>query len=74
LLKQTGRIQFLTGHKAKGLEFETVYHLNPYLCKDNEQDLNLRYVIQTRSYNRYYEIRSDRIDWKKEVSKTIRDS
>jgi superfamily I DNA/RNA helicase len=74
LLKQTGRIQFLTGHKAKGLEFETVYHLNPYLCKDNEQDLNLRYVIQTRSYNRYYEIRSDRIDWKKEVSNTVRNT
>lgn len=63
LLKQNGRIQFLTGHKSKGLEFDIVYHLNPYLCRDDEQDRNLRYVIQTRSANRYYEINAEKIEW-----------
>lgn len=53
----------MTGHKAKGLEFDTVYHLNPYLIGDDEQELNLRYVIQTRAANAYYEINSDNIRW-----------
>ena len=60
LFKQTGSIQLLTGHKAKGLEFETVYHLDPWLIKDcnGSQEKNLRYVIQTRSKSRYFEIDS----------------
>jgi DNA helicase-2/ATP-dependent DNA helicase PcrA len=60
LFKQQGSIQLLTGHKAKGLEFETVYHLDPWLIKDcnGSQEKNLRYVIQTRSKNRYFEIDS----------------
>lgn len=65
LLKQTGRINFLTGHRSKGLEFDTVYHLDPYLCRDTEQDRNLRYVIQTRSKHTYYEIDSNNIAWEK---------
>jgi hypothetical protein len=56
LFGQKGTIRLLTGHKAKGLEFDTVYHLDPWLIGDDEQELNLRYVIQTRSANRYYEI------------------
>lgn len=58
VLSQKGSIRLMTGHKAKGLEFETVFHLDPWLCKDTEQDLNLRYVIQTRSLDTYYEINS----------------
>lgn len=63
LFKQRGSIKLLTGHKSKGLEFDTVYHLDPFLCKDEEQDLNLRYVITTRSANRLVEINSDQVQW-----------
>ena len=60
LFKQTGTIQLLTGHKAKGLEFETVFHLDPWLIKDcnGSQEKNLRYVIQTRAKDKYFEIDS----------------
>jgi len=63
LFAQKGTIRCLTGHKSKGLEFPTVYHLDPWLVGDNEQDKNLRYVIQTRSLDRYYEIDSRDIQW-----------
>ena len=56
LFRQQGSIQLLTGHKAKGLEWNTVYHLDPWLLRPDEQDLNLRYVITTRAMDRYYEI------------------
>lgn len=58
LFKQVGNIQLLTGHKAKGLEWPTVYHLDSWLLRSDEQDLNLRYVITTRSMDTYYEINS----------------
>lgn len=61
LFAQSGTIKLMTGHKAKGLEFATVFHLNPDLCKSNEQDLNLRYVIQTRSQDKYFEVNSEKI-------------
>lgn len=63
LFAQKGTIQLLTGHKAKGLEFADVYHLDPWLCKETEQDRNLSYVISTRSEDRLTEIGSDGIDW-----------
>lgn len=63
VLNQRGTIRLMTGHKAKGLEFETVFHLDPWLCREEEQDQNLRYVIQTRSLNSYFEIDSARIKW-----------
>lgn len=49
---QTGDIHFLTGHKAKGLEWEHVYHLDQHLLREEGQDQNLRYVIDTRSKDR----------------------
>lgn len=58
LFKQVGSIQLLTGHKAKGLEWNTVYHLDSWLLHTDEQDLNLRYVITTRAMETYYEINS----------------
>ena len=58
LFAQKGNITLLTGHKAKGLEFPTVYHLDSWLLRADEQDLNLRYVITTRAMDRYYEINS----------------
>jgi DNA helicase II / ATP-dependent DNA helicase PcrA len=63
LFKQKGTIQLLTGHKAKGLEFPLVFHLDPSLCRDDEQDRNLRYVITTRSKDTLYEIDGREIRW-----------
>lgn len=63
LFRQKGTIQLLTGHKAKGLEWNTVFHLDPFLIKDGEQELNLRYVISTRAMNELYEIDSREIRW-----------
>lgn len=63
LFAQTGSIRMMTGHKSKGLEFPTVYHLDPWLCREDEQDLNLRYVITTRAESTLYEIDSERITW-----------
>lgn len=63
LFSAKGSIRLMTGHKSKGLEFDCVYHLDPFLLDDVEQDLNLRYVIQTRSKDRYYEINSTDIQW-----------
>jgi superfamily I DNA/RNA helicase len=62
LLKHNGTITLLTGHKAKGLEWPVVYHLDPWLIKDDaEQELNLRYVIQTRSLDCYYEVLTEEV-------------
>jgi superfamily I DNA/RNA helicase len=63
LFAQKGTIRLMTGHKAKGLEFPTVYFLDPWLCREDEQDQNLRYVIQTRSMDRLFEIDSRNIKW-----------
>jgi len=61
LFKQSGSLQLLTGHKSKGLEWEYVYHLDPWLIGESEQEHNLRYVIQTRALSAYYEIESKEI-------------
>ena len=63
LFAQKGKIQFTTGHKAKGLEWNTVYHLDPWLLGDDEQDQNLRYVISTRSADTLYEVNSANIKY-----------
>ena len=50
-----GPIQLCSGHKAKGLEWDTVFHLDPWRVpskfakkpEDQEQELNIRYVIET---------------------------
>lgn len=50
LMAQTGPIKMMTGHKAKGLEFDNVFFLDEDLIKLEEpQEQNLRYVIQTRA-------------------------
>lgn len=63
LFKQTGSIKLMTGHKSKGLEFDEVIHLDPFLCGQSEQDKNLRYVISTRSKNKLTEISASDIKW-----------
>lgn len=57
LFATTGTIQLLSGHKAKGLEWDVVYHLDPHRIpspwsrgeEDFEQERNVRYVIETRA-------------------------
>ncbi len=56
LFRQSGTINLTTGHKAKGLEWPIVYHLDPWILGESDQELNLKYVIQTRSKGEYYEI------------------
>lgn len=63
LFKQSGTIRLMTGHKAKGLEFDNVYFLDEWIISDDEQDLNLKYVIQTRSKDRLTYIDSTAINW-----------
>ena len=63
LFAQQGTIQLMTGHKSKGLEFPLVYHLDPQIIGDGPQDKNLRYVINTRSSDTYYEIESNAVEW-----------
>jgi len=61
LFAQQGTIKLLTGHKAKGGEWKTVYHLDPWLIGTDDQELNLRYVITTRAQQSLYEINSRNI-------------
>jgi superfamily I DNA/RNA helicase len=65
LFKQTGKIYLTTGHKAKGLEWDTVVHLDPWLVRKNQtdQEMNLDYVISTRSRDRLIEIESEQVEW-----------
>lgn len=57
LFRSKGPVQLLSGHKAKGLEWETVYHLDPWRIpskwaetpEERTQERNLEYVITTRA-------------------------
>lgn len=48
----SGEIQFLSGHRAKGLEFNHVYHLNSSSIRPGGQEQNIHYVIDTRPRQR----------------------
>jgi|SRR6266436_1797966 len=65
IFDQRGRILLTTGHKAKGLEWENVIHLDPWLVRKepSSQNKNLDYVISTRSSDRLTEIDSEMIEW-----------
>ena len=65
IFDQKGSILLTTGHKAKGLEWSNVIHLDPWLVRRNpsHQDKNLDYVISTRSSDRLTEIDSEQIEW-----------
>jgi superfamily I DNA/RNA helicase len=62
LFAQAGPIQLLSGHKAKGLEWQTIYHLDPWRIpspfatteEDLVQEQNVRYVIETRAKESLY--------------------
>lgn len=49
IMSMAGPVKLMTGHKSKGLEFDNVYFLDQHLLRDDQQDKNLRYVIQTRA-------------------------
>ena len=51
VLHREGRIKLLTGHKSKGLEFNTVFILDRKLIRMKGQDPNILYVMQTRARN-----------------------
>lgn len=42
-------VKLMTGHKSKGLEFDHVFILEKELLRDEGQDRNLKYVMQTRA-------------------------
>jgi hypothetical protein len=62
IFKTSGPIQLLSGHKAKGLEWDHVFHLDPWRIpspfarsdEDLEQEQNVRYVIETRAKDTLY--------------------
>jgi len=63
IFAQHGKIDLTTGHKAKGREWDTVYHLDPHLIGKDDQDLNLKYVITTRAKQELYEITTGELQW-----------
>lgn len=67
IFKSQGPIQLLSGHKAKGLEWDHVFHLDPdripspyaVSSEEVEQELNIGYVILTRAKRTYTEISTE---------------
>ena len=55
--KNNGQVILATGHKAKGLEWDNVIHLDPWRIpskyakteSEQRQEANLRYVLETRT-------------------------
>ena len=56
----SGEIQFMSGHRSKGLEFDRVYHLDSETIRPGGQEDNIRYVIDTRTKDTLIYISSDR--------------
>lgn len=52
-------LKLLTGHKSKGLEFDTVYFLDRSLIGNKQQEPNLRYVCITRAKRRLVYINTE---------------
>ena len=60
IMNREGRIYLMTGHRSKGLEYETVFFLDPHLCKiERDQDANIRYVVETRAKDRLVYVTSE---------------
>jgi len=57
IFSQEGKVTLSTGHRAKGLEWDTVVHLDPWRLPSKfaqtdaakRQEANLRYVVETRA-------------------------
>lgn len=59
IMSVAGPVKLMTGHKAKGLEFETVFILDRELIRTPDpQENNLLYVMQTRSKDRLFYVNS----------------
>lgn len=63
LFKRSGAIQLLSIHKAKGLEYDVVFHLDSWRIpskwakegtEEYEQEMNARYVCETRFKKEMY--------------------
>lgn len=63
LLSRAGPIKLMTGHKSKGLEFDNVFFLDEDLIGEDQQDRNLKYVIQTRAKETLTYVRSEAFDY-----------
>lgn len=59
LVQMHSPLKLMTGHKAKGLEFDHVFFLDQHLVGHDEQEPNLRYVIITRAKETLTYISSD---------------
>lgn len=68
LFQQNGPIQLMSIHKAKGLEADTVFHLDPWRIPSPyaaegteayEQELNARYVADTRFKQQLFYINTE---------------
>lgn len=65
-----GAIELLSGHKSKGLEWDVVYHLDPWRIpskfgkseEDLVQEANVRYVIETRAKKVLNLVNTDRLE------------
>lgn len=77
-INESDAVVIMTGHQSKGLEFDTVYMLTPGLfplkhpkmSADQEvQELNLKYVVQTRAMRRLVLVTSKKEPTKKEEKK-----
>jgi superfamily I DNA/RNA helicase len=71
IFQSKGPIQLLSGHKSKGLEWGTVFHLDPWRVpskfaiegtEEFEQELNVRYVIETRAKRNLFLISMEGFD------------
>lgn len=72
LFASTGKIELLSGHKSKGLEWDEVFHLDPWRIPSKfakeaggealSQELNLEYVITTRAKRKLVLINIDGFD------------
>jgi superfamily I DNA/RNA helicase len=60
VMSRSGRIYLMTGHRSKGLEYETVLFLDSALCRiDRDQDANIKYVIETRAKDKLVYVSTD---------------
>lgn len=60
VMKATGPIKLMTGHRSKGLEFPNIFILDRHLINvERTQDNNLLYVMQTRSQETLTYVRSE---------------
>lgn len=60
LFNSQGSIQLMTGHKSKGLEYDTVFLLDRDLIRlDEGQEKNLLYVCQTRAKKELFYVTSE---------------